>query len=96
MYFHIRLILDELDISLPHENGFSRVKNAYIESAYYSICDDYGVDLTQTCMYGDWFYTTYHAIFGHEVKGRERSPRDNLTRWIMIQSKGFTKKALNK
>ena len=27
-----------MGISLPHENGFSKVKNAYIKSAYYSIC----------------------------------------------------------
>ena len=30
VYFHTRLILHELGISLPHEDGFSKVKNAYI------------------------------------------------------------------
>ena len=45
-------------------------------------------------MYGDWFYTTDYAIFGHEVKATERSPPDNLTRWIITQSKGFTKKGI--
>ena len=51
MYFHIRLILYELGISLPHEDGFSKVKDAYVRSAYYSICDDYGVDADETgCM----------------------------------------------
>ena len=44
VYFHVRLILNEIGISLPHEDGFSKVKNAYIESAYYRICDDYGID----------------------------------------------------
>ena len=43
----------------------------------------YGVDPSQTWMYGDWFYTTDYAIFGHEVKATERSPPDNLTRWII-------------
>ena len=43
-------------------------------------------------MHGDWFYTTDHAIFGHEVKATEISPPGNLTRWIITQSKGFTKK----
>ena len=79
MYFHVRLIFHELGISLPHEDGFSKVKNAYIKSAYYSICDDYGVDANETWIYGDWFYTTDYAIFGHEVKATERSPPDNLT-----------------
>ena len=45
-------------------------------------------------MYGDWFYTTDYAIFGHEVKATERSPPDNLTRWIITQSKGFIKKGI--
>ena len=34
---HVRLILHELGIFLPHEEGFSKYKNAYIKSAYYSI-----------------------------------------------------------
>ena len=96
VYFHVQLILHELGISLPHEDGFSKVKNAYIKSAYYSICDDYGVDLSGTWMHGDWFYTTDYAISGHEVKATERSPPDNLTRWIITQSKGFTKKGIEK
>ena len=45
-------------------------------------------------MYGDWFCTTDYAIFGNEVKATERSPPDNLTRWIITQSKGFTKKGI--
>ena len=96
MYFHIQLILHELGISLPHEEGFSKVKNSYIKSAYYSICYDYGVDANETWMYGDWFYTTDYAIFGHEIKATERSPLDNLTRWIITQPKGFTKKSIEK
>ena len=88
--------MHELGIFLPHEDGFSKVKNAYIKSAYCSICDDYGIDANETWMHGDWFYTTDYAIFGHEVKTRERSPPDNLTRWIITQSKGFTKKGIEK
>ena len=94
VYFHIRLILHELCISLPHEDGFSKVKNSYIQSAYYSLCDDYGIDPSETWMHGDWFYTTDYAIFGHEVKATERSPPDNLTLWIILQSKGFTGKGI--
>ena len=47
-------------------------------------------------MYGDWFYTTNYGIFGHEVKATKISPPDNLTRWIIAQSKGFTKKGIEK
>ena len=34
VYFHVRLKLHDLGIPLPHENGFSKVKNAYFNSAY--------------------------------------------------------------
>ena len=96
VYFHVRLILHELGISLSHEDGFRKVKNAYIKSAYYSICDDYGVDADETWMHGDWFYTTDYCIFGNEVKATERSPPDDLTRWIITWSKGFTRKEIEK
>ena len=91
VYFHVRLILYDLGISLPHEDGFSKVQNAYIKSAYYSICDDYGVNPDETRMHGDWFYTTDYGIFGHEVKVTERSPPDNPT-----GSKGLQEMALKR
>ena len=47
-------------------------------------------------MHGDWLYTTDYAIFGNKVKATERSPPDNLTRWIMTQSEGFTKNGIEK
>ena len=47
-------------------------------------------------MYGDWFYTIDYDIFGDEVKATESSPPDNLTRWIITHSKGFTKKGIEK
>ena len=38
---------------------------------------------------------TCYGIFGHEVKAA-RSPLDNLTQWIIIQSKGCAKKGIEK
>ena len=96
VYFHVRYILHDLGISLPRENGFSKVKNAYIKSVYYSVCDGYGVDADETGMHGIWFYTTDYDVFGHEVKATERSPPDNLTQWIITQSKGFIRKGIEK
>ena len=48
VYFHVRLILHDLGIPLPHEDGFSKVKNAYMKSAYYSTCNDYSNDVDET------------------------------------------------
>ena len=73
-----------------------KLKNVYIKKAYYNICDGYGVDADVTWMNGDWFYTTNYGIFGHEVKTTKRPPPDNLTRWIITQSKGFTRKGVEK
>ena len=86
--------MHSLGIPLPHKDGFSKVKNAYIKSAYYSTCDS--VDADETGMYGHWFYTTCYGIFGHEVKATKRSPPDNLTRWIITQTKGFTRESIEK
>ena len=79
VYFHVRLVLHEVRISLPHEDGFNKVKDDYERSAHYSVCDQYGVDPDETWMYGDWFYGTDYAIFGHYVKAIERFLPDNLT-----------------
>ena len=96
VYFHIRLIFHELGISLPHEDGFSKVKNDYDYRVYCIACGQYGVNPDETWMYGEWFYTTDYGIFGQEVKATERSPPDNLTKWVITQSKGFTKKGIEK
>ena len=45
-------------------------------------------------MYGDWFYTTDYAIFGHGVKATERPSSYNLMQWIITQPKGFTRKGI--
>ena len=47
-------------------------------------------------MDGDWFYTTGYGIFGNEVKATRRFPPDNLMRWIITQSKGFTRNGIEK
>ena len=48
VYFHIPLVLHQLGISLLHEDGFSKVKNSYIQSTCYSVCEDYDVDPAET------------------------------------------------
>ena len=62
MYFHVRIILLHLGLSLPHEDGFSNVKNPYIKSEYYSICNDYGVNADEIWMHRDWFYIAFLAM----------------------------------
>ena len=47
-------------------------------------------------MNGDWFYKTEYADFGSARKATSRSSADNLTRCIITQSKGFTRKDIRK
>ena len=47
-------------------------------------------------MHGDWFFTTDYGIFGHDVKATEKYPPDNLTRWIIARSRGFTSEGTEK
>ena len=45
-------------------------------------------------MYRDWFCTINFSVYGRNVKATERSPSDDLTGWIITQSKGFTRKGI--
>ena len=96
LYFHVRPIFHNLGTPLPYEDGFSKVKNSYINSAYYTICDDYGADANKTWMHGDWFYTTSYAILTTGSKATKRSPPDDVGRWVITRSRGLTRKGIEK
>ena len=85
---------------LNHPNKPVRVVDRFhvyfINDLYCSICDDQSINPTETWMYGDWFYVTVFSVFGHNVKATERSPSDDLIRWIITQSKCFTRKGFEK
>ena len=42
---------------MPHEDGFNNVKNSCFKIRYYNVCDDYGVNVGEIWMDGDWFHT---------------------------------------
>ena len=73
------------------QRWFNKVNNSFIKSAYYSICDDYVVNGDEKSMYGDWFYTRNFGISCDGIEATQRSPPDNIARWIIAQFKGFTK-----
>ena len=77
-YFHVQITLHHLGISLPHEDVFSKVKNSYDKSTYYSICDDYSINAGEIWLHGDWIYTTKCGIFGNGGKATKRSPQTTL------------------
>ena len=83
VYFHVRLILHDLGAHLPHDGGFSEVRNAFIKNSYNSICNDYVVNPDKTWLHGNWFYTKSYAVFTSELKAAKRSPPDEFGRRII-------------
>ena len=71
-------ITHHLGIPLPNEVAFSKVKNSYIKSTYYSIDDDYGSNVNYIFINRDWFYTTEYADSGSGGKAMRRSLPENL------------------
>ena len=70
-----------LGISLPHEDGFSKVNNYYIKSTCYGVCNDDGVNTNEIWMNGDWFYSVSYTNFGYCGKATQRLPPDSIAWW---------------
>ena len=71
VHFHVWITKHHLGIPLPNEDGFSKAKKFYVKSAYYNICDDFGVYMDEKWMNRDWLYTIGHW------KGYTNSPLEN-------------------
>ena len=99
VYYHVRRILKRLDIPLPHTKTFSKYSNPYDWSAYYAICNEYGVNPNNLWLTGDWMYTNNNANFfdngNTTTKSTTKPPSSDYSRWIMPTSNGLTYKALN-
>ena len=65
---HIRFILHDLGVSLPHDDGFTVFVMTMV------------LMQMKQWMHWDRFYRTDYGIFGHEVKATERSSTENITR----------------
>ena len=63
VYYHIRLILYKLQVSLPHEDRYNKTNNQYSKEDYFKICADYNVDLNEVWLFGNWYTITSWAGF---------------------------------
>ena len=81
---------------MPNEDGFNNVKNSYFKIRYYSNCDDYGVNMDEIRMNGDWFHTPAYGVFSDGRKGAKRSFSGKLEGYIIIQSEVLTRKGIEK
>ena len=85
--YHVRRILKNLQVPLPHETGFNTADNPYTESEFLKICEDYGVPNDPMRYKDKKFYWTYQC--GIKWPGDYIS-QDSMTRWIIEKSVGFT------
>ena len=87
IYYHVRRILKRLQTPLPHITGFNAAENAYTESEFLKICEEYRV-LNDPMRYRDEkFYWTYQCGVGWPD---DYLGPDSMTCWIIEKSVGFT------
>ena len=96
VHYHVRIILHYLGISFPHEDDFNNVKNSCFKIRYYNICDDYGVNVGEIWMNGDWFHTAAYGVFSNYKKTAKMSFQGNLAGYIITQYKVLTRKGIEK
>ena len=87
VYYHVRRILKELQVPLPHETGFNADDNPYTESKFLKICEDYGVPNDPMRYRDEKFYWTYQRGIGWPD---DYIDPDSMTRWIIEKLVGFT------
>ena len=63
VYYHMRLILYRLKVALPHEERYKNSNKPYLIEDYFQVCEEYGVDLLEVWLYGDWYYTEEWLCF---------------------------------
>ena len=87
MYYHVRRILEKLQVPLPHETGFNFTDNPYTESEFLKICEDYGVPKDTMRYRDEKFYWTYQRGISWP---NDYIGTDSMTHWIIEKSDGFT------
>ena len=90
------MILRQLGISLPHNNGSGNVRNSCFNSGCYKICGNYSVNVDEIWMNGNWVPTPAYRHFSNGRKAARRSFSGKLAGRIITQSKVFTRKGIEK
>ena len=87
VYYHLRQVLERLQVPLPHETSFNVADNPYTESEFFKICEDYRVPNDPMKYRDEKFYWTYqHGVhWSNDYIGP-----DSMTWWILEVSVGFT------
>ena len=91
-YYQIQRILKRIGAALPSEHGFDKYNNDFDLTQVNKIGDEYGAPTKSLFLYRNdaYFERTGTARSGYDYA------HNNWSRWIMNESHGFTKIALEK
>ena len=97
VYYHIRRILNILEITLPYENSFNQYNNPYNHEKFIGICSEYGVSNDLTKWRNQKYFSTWQSK-GWETgrPGMSYINENSFSRWIIEKSDGLTTLGLQK
>ena len=97
VYYHIRRILNILEIPLPYENSFNQYNNLYNHEKFIKICGEYGVSNNLTKWRNQKYMSTWQSRAWETGKpGMSYIFKNSFSRWIIEESDGVTTLGLQK
>ena len=85
IYYHVRRVLERLQVPLPQEISFNAADNPYMSSEFLKICENYGVPNNPMKYWDEKFYWTYQCGIGWPD---DYIGPDSMTQWIIEKSVG--------
>ena len=97
VYYHIRRILNILEIPLPYENSFNQYSNPYNHEKFIEICSEYGVSNDLTKWRNQKYFSTWQSRAWETGKpGMSYINENSFSRWIIEKSEGLTTLGIQK
>ena len=83
VYYHIRRILNILEIPLPYQNSFNQYNNPYNHEKFIGICSEYGVSNNLTKWRNQKYFSTWQSRAWETGKpGMSYINENSFSRWI--------------
>ena len=91
VYYHIRRILEILEIPLPYENSFNQYINPYNHEKFIKICGEYGVGNDLKKWRNQKYVSTWQSRAWETGKpNMSYINGDSFSSWIIQKSDGLT------
>lgn len=92
VYYHVRRILNELEVALPEEDSFNQYKNQYSREKYIKLCHIYNVPNVFTEWRNEYYFSSHQSKrpeYGN-TPGYSYIDDNSWSRWIIERSEGLT------